>query len=123
MESQIITNILLNCVQKIHQIADNFIVFRYDHTANCTGEAVQEKMGTTIKALHAVVVVGLHFTNCRNSKVIIHPIKMNMIPCRTKGLYTIYYTSKDIITLTSFHKRLLKQMQHFSSRMSDANWG
>lgn len=69
--------------------------------------------------LHAMIGPGQHRTNGINLPVCFHLIRVYVIPRLVYGLNVIWLTTKDIALLTTFHMKLVKQIQHLPDRASD----
>ncbi|CAC5359503.1 unnamed protein product [Mytilus coruscus] len=81
---------------------------------------VQERIGTARRATCAMMGAGLHGANGLNPCVSLHLIRIYIVPRLTYGLESIRLAAKDLTSITKYHKRLLKQLQHLPDKAADS---
>ena len=85
-----------------------------------TNLVAEERISSARKAVYAMMGAGLHGINGLNPLVSMHLIKIYIIPRLVYGLDVVRLTIKDMNSLMTYFKRLLKQIQHLPDRTSDS---
>jgi hypothetical protein len=81
---------------------------------------VQEKVKLARRTLYALMGAGLHGLNGLHPLVSVHLYKTYVIPRFLTGLECVILNRKEIDLLESFHRKVLKSIQHLPDRCASA---
>ncbi|CAG2216073.1 unnamed protein product [Mytilus edulis] len=91
-----------------------------DNTSNTgTKLVVKKRIITARRTVYALMGAGLHGLNGVNPKAAIHLIQTYVLPRLLYGLDVITLTTEDMKILSTYFRKLLRQIQHLPDRISN----